>query len=118
MNTPGSTAGTASNLRQIRSFVSAEDSTLSAATLEQIGAAVLQRSDGSFVGSAVDAATIAAAATALTRNPSMTREALQDLVQEVRALLPRVHILSIRSLFHALTRAGLQLGLVGTGIRY
>lgn len=92
MNTPGSTAGTASNLRQIRSFVSAEDSTLSAATLEQIGAAVLQRSDGSFVGSAVDAATIAAAATALTRNPSMTREALQDLVQEVRALLPRVHI--------------------------
>lgn len=84
MNTQGSTTGL-SNLRQIRSFVSAEDSTLSAEALEAIGAAVLQRSDGSFVGSAVDAATIAAAATALTRNPSLTRDALQD-IQEVLAL--------------------------------
>ena len=73
-----------SNLRQIRSFVSPDYSalsTLDAATIEQIGAAVLQRSDGSFVASSADVAAISAAA-GLISQPSLTRDILQN-IQEV-----------------------------------
>ena len=79
-------AASLSNLRQIRSFVSPDDSallTLDAATIEQIGAAVLQRSDGSFVASSTDVAAIAAAAAAgLISHPSLSRDVHHNM-QEV-----------------------------------
>ena len=76
-------------VRQIRSFVSPDDdtslSTLDAATIEQIGTTVLQRSDGSFVASAAQVAGLAAAA-GLTRYPSIARDLLQEIQGVSRAL--------------------------------